>query len=165
MVWTNGDVGIKDIRYTSTEPRYTEHIVTERYYRISRQDMITEAQRADAGRTIVLQYGRFAIPPSDPMASILDAAQAAGRSMASPGPGIAYVYCLSKGFGGINPLEYPGDTRFSIGPQFSQKVDEYRTTWGKFSQPLMVISVPIDIVTSPFQAVFFLWRLDKAWVG
>lgn len=165
IVWTNGVVGIKDVRYTLTEPFNSERIVTQRYYRVTQPDIVAQAKRSDSGKSIPLDYSAYQISPSDPMAPVLDAAESAGRSMPNPEPEISYVYCLSKGFGGVNPLQYPLDVRFSIGTQFSQKVDEYRTTGGKLSQPLIVIAISIDIITSPIQAVYFLWRLDNAWEG
>lgn len=165
MVWTNGQVGVKDVRYTSTEPTHSETIITQRYYLVPRQGMIDEIQRADAGKSVRLNYDKFPIPISDPMASALDAAETAGRSMPNPESGVFYAYCLSKGFGGVDPLAYPGNVRFAIGSQFSQKVGENRTSWGKLSQPFILIAIPIDIITSPIQAIYFLWRVNRAWEG
>jgi hypothetical protein len=165
IVWTNGQVGVKDVRYTSTEPTHRETIITQRHYRVPRQDMIDEIQRAGAGKSVALNYEKFPIPLSNPLVSALDAAETAGRSMPNPEPGVVYAYCLSKGFGGVDSLAYPGNVRFAIGSQFSQKVGEYRTTWGKLSQPFILIAIPIDIVTSPIQAIYFLLRMDRAWEG
>ena len=165
IVRTNGDVVIKTVRFASTEPNYNEQTITQRYYRITRENMLSETQQSDTGQSVELHYDKYEIAPLDADAAVLDAAELAGISITNSEPDVAYVYRLSKGFGGVNPLAYPGAVRISIGPQFSQNVDEYRTTWGKWSQPLIILAVPIDIITSPIQAVYFLWRLDKAWVG
>jgi hypothetical protein len=145
MVWTNGVVGIKDVRFKSLKSHSHGTIITQRYYRVSQSNIYHQAKGSTQPKPVQLDYSKYQIFSPDHLIPILDNAEST--------PDVLRVYRLG-GYGGVRTVEYFEDIYFSIGKAGqSQQVAEYRATWGKVLQPLMIIAVPFDIVTSPIQAV------------
>ena len=112
---------------------------------------------------LTIDYHPFQIDNSNPLARLMDSVLLSGRcGVTQDTDGVAEIQVLPEGFGGFHPLNYSIQDLtigLDMGPQFSQEAGTYRKTWGKIMQPLIIPAVAIDIITSPAQAVFWIYAL------
>jgi hypothetical protein len=165
IITTNGDIGIKDVRYEITEPKEHEDIVTQRYYWVTQADIASRTNNITRQGYIGIDYHLFLVSNSTARARLIeDTLTSSGPSIRHGTDEVTQVWKLSKGFGGFHPLEYSlqgARVKLAMGPQFSHEAGIYRKTWGKIMQPLLIPAVAIDIITSPIQVFFWIHEVNK----